>query len=218
VIGAAAPFVRVFKNLGVLGALSYNIACDLLTRDNTGQFGRALRLQGSGTSPDFFEVNVAGTNAAFRIDRTVAQDFTSVGNTGNVTENIIKSKLIPSGTLGANGALIVEFFYNGTVQGATPTTFRLRFGGVTFQSFARAVVATGSFKMVLFNANAQGSQFGEGYVADSSAVSGFNSGSQNVDTTVDQTLSVTIQNGAATDNWQGLGWKVHAIVGQASPL
>lgn len=216
-LGGSSPFVRVFKNGGIQGIMSYNLGCDSTTRDNAAVAARALRLRSDGFAPDIFELNPAGTAFLRLLDHSLAISGTVVGNTGNVTENTIKSRIIFGNTLDAHSSLIVEVAYNAAVQGATATTLRLRFGGVVVANFTKAVTGLGAFRFVLWNAGATNAQNGEGYAIDTAAatvVAGF--AGLAIDTTVDQTLAWTVQNGAPTDSFTTLAWRVHAATSRVT--
>jgi len=143
------------------------------------------------------------------LDRTIAVDGTSVNNTGTTTENTLKSKTINGGTLGADGSLVIEAHFTVTSQGATQTTFRLRFGGTQTAIFLTSTATTMSMRMGMQAENSTSSQNTIGYFLQANTITGVFSLPTSVDTTVNQTLSLTIQNGATTDNWTLQWWHVY---------
>ncbi len=163
-------------------------------------------------------LNAAATAFFHQGDQTLAQDGTVVNNTGNVTENTTRSKLIPAGMLGANGALIVEWALGVVAQGGVATTFRIRLGAVQLVTFGQANINGVQIRMVLQNRNSQAAQSNFAWKLDTGSVIQDGASNTAVDTSVDQTLSLTIQNGATTDNWNDQGWKVHGAVSRLTPL
>ncbi len=217
-IGGSAPFVRVYKSAVPSGGYSYNLGTDEATQDTAAIFSSAVRLFSTLDLVNMLSKNAGGTLLTTPVDRTIAQDGTVVGNTGNVTENTTRSKVIPANTLGADGALIIEWLLIPVAQGATATTFRLKLGGVLLTQFTKATAAQTVVRLMLNNLNATNSQRVLAVNIDINAVVGLTNFNQAIDTTVDQTLTSTIQNGAATDNWNDNGWKVHGVVGRAAAL
>jgi hypothetical protein len=210
-IGAAAPFVRLFKDSGPGLGLSINVQTDEATRDSAGTPAHILRYSAILSNTFHGFINSVGTLTNRRIDETLAQDGTAVGNTGNTTENTTRSKVIPANSLGADGALVLEWFVTGIAQGGVATTFRVKLGGTLIFSTTDTTAEVVSFRLVFLNLNATNSQWVSGHLAKATVVTGASPGIFAIDTTVDETLSCTIQNGAVGDNWTDRGWKVHAL-------
>jgi hypothetical protein len=217
-IGGSAPFVRLFKSAQPSGDLSYNLGTDQVTRDNAALFGWDHVFDAGSGQYLLKELNAAGTLITQAYDRTIAQDGTLVSQTGDTLQHTLKSKVIPANTLGAHGALIIEALLVATTQGATSSTFALIFGGTLFGPTAVAVATTMMFRARLQNVNATNSQNGEVFAALGTGTSLVNRSSGAIDTTADQTLGITFQGGAATDNWSLNWWRVHAVVGRTALL
>ncbi len=217
-IGAAAPFVRLFKNGGPGLSLSYNLGTDEATRDNTGLGAGELLITDTANSPAMKIFNPAGSNFFRALDQTSAQDGTVANNTGNVTENTVKSKVISANTLGADGALIVEVILTSSSQGAPLTSFRLRLGGTQIALVTTATASGTVLRAVLSAGNATNVQNTYMFMLQGNLAPTGSSIATAVDATVDQTLALSIQNGTATDNWTVVSWRVHAFGGRTTAL
>jgi len=217
-IGAAAPFVRLFKNGGPGLSLSYNLGTDEATRDNTGVGAGELLITDTANSPAMKIFNPAGSNLFRALDQTQAQDGTSVNNTGSITENTVKSKVIPANTLGANGALIVEVTLTSSSQSVTPTAFRLRLGGTQIAILTTATATGTVLRAVVAAGNATNVQNTYMFMLQNNLAPPTLNTTTALDTTVDQTLALSIQNGTATDNWTVVAWRVHAFGGRTAGL
>ncbi len=216
--GAAAPFGRLFKTGAGGASLSINLGTDEVTRDDGGSAAQELRINPGLLTPFTKELNAAGTAFFTQLDRTIAQDCTAVINTGSITENTTRSKVIPANTLAQHGMLVLEWMLFANLQGGVGTTFGIRLGGTLLGSTLTTSGTNMFVRMVLLNKGLTNSQLafvvftsGAGTVADSVQITA-------LDTTVDQLLAVTIKSGAATDSWTDEGWKVHGVVGRIAPL
>jgi len=217
-IGAAAPFVRLYKRATPGGGLTYNIGTDDATTDSAIVAAHGFFSDNSNDSPALKRIAPTNSVAVTLLDSTLAQDGTLVTNTGNVAENTTRTKLIPGNTLGANGSLILEWMLNGQVQGGVATTFRVRIGGTQLFSFSKAATSTMLLRLLVANANATNAQRGIAYLGDTVVAFTAFQFTGAFDTTLDQTVTLTIQSGATTDNWQDWGYKIHAFGGRTSPL
>jgi len=217
-IGAAAPFVRLYKNTAAFLSLSYNLGTDDVTRDNTGLGANRIGINDTVNTPATRRANPAGTFLNTGLDETLAQDGSLVTNTGNVTENTTRTKLIPANTLGADGSLILEWMLNGQVQGGVATTFRVRIGGTQLFAFSKTATSTMLLRLAVANANATNAQRGIAYLGDTVVAFTAFQFTGAFDTTLDQTVTLTIQSGATTDNWQDWGYRIHAFGGRTAPL
>jgi len=177
-----------------------------------------LYMDSTVNSPAWRHRTPAGTDQFTAPDRTIAQDGTVVSNTGSVTENTTRSKVIPANTIGQDGVLLIEWYVLGVAQGGVATTFRIKFGTTIFAIFTKAAVSTFAMRLLLLNRNATNSQDSIGYVHDSVAGISFVNQNGIEDTTADKTLLCTIQSGAAGDRWDDRLFKVHAVVGRTTPL
>ncbi len=217
-LGAASPFVRLYKRTAGQLGLSYNLASDEATRDNGA--GLACMLFGEPGPVAFSQllINPAGGSRLARVDGTIAQDGTAVTVTGTVAETTTRSKVIPGNTLGADGALLVELNMHAVTQGGVSTVVRVKLGGIIVGQAGHT--ATGQYRIFfeLWNANATNAQEGWFWELKDNSFPGGARIVAALDTTLDQTLSVTIQPGAATDNWVDRGWKVHGFAASGSAL
>jgi hypothetical protein len=218
VLGGSAPKVRLFKGPVGAASMSYNLGCDYATLDSAGVISWALTLDQTNNQALLRRTNTAGTILFEELDRTILVDGASVTNTGNITQNTVKSKVIPANTLGADGHFIIEIDILGNVQGATATNFFVVFGGQTVLSLSRAAVTSLGVRAIIQAANATNVQHGKHIIFDTLSAFTGQLFLGSVDTTVDQTLAILIQSGATTDSWTVQGWKVHALTSRPAPL
>jgi hypothetical protein len=216
-IGGSAPFVRLFKRGGAGLGLTYNLATDEGSKD-TGAVVHALFSDPART--DFFlrfAPPVAGLFTAV-LDTTIAQDGTAVVQTGDTILHTMKSKLILANTLGAHGGFIVESEWTSTVQGGVASTIAVAFGGFTLTCALPTTTNSLMVRARFLAKNATNNLQVD--VLSISAAGVITQATLNFtpDTTLDQTLSLTFQGGAAADTWTLQWWKVHALVGRAAAL
>ena len=217
-IGGASPFLRLFTFAGGFGFMSMNLGCDLATRDNPAVAAQAYELLTNGNNPGTLQENPAGTQIVTGGDNTIAQDGALVSNTGNTTENTLKSKLIPGNILGPHGYFILETSFIQVVQGGVNSTFRVRLGASAIATINVGAVGNLVWRLHFLNSAANAAQKVWSVMFSPTTVVANTLLSTTVDTSVDQTLSLTLQNGAATDNYTCSGWKVHGVVGASSAV
>jgi len=124
----------------------------------------------------------------------------SAANTGNTTENLMFSTTIQGGVMQALGQIRISIYINVTAQGGVASTIRVKLGGVAVNTSTWATVADRWMELIIQNLGAQNSQKTSGFVLVNNAAVGVAFGSSAVDTTVDQNLNITLQNGATTDS------------------
>lgn len=130
----------------------------------------------------------------------LAESSVQVANTGSTTENTLATILVPAGTLGSKGILRVTA--NKTAAGvanANNKTVRYRFGGSIFYSdgFASSLAGIGIATLRNRASNVQ-------YAIGVGGASGTGNSTAAgvllaIDTTVDQTITITNQLANATD-------------------
>jgi hypothetical protein len=199
-IGAAAQKMRIGKAAVGQGNISFNLGFDSATVDSGGNSAYAIQFPQSGAQPQLRAVNTAGNAQVMAIPKTLLTDYTLHQNTGSTTENTIYSKLIRANTLGANGGFIVRLQMSYGTQGGVATTVRIKFGATVLESDTAAAPAQKYMEFIFTNQNAVNNNrdllrvMNTGTGAWSSA-----NATDNIDTSVDQTLSVTSQSGAVGD-------------------
>jgi len=199
-IGAAAPYCRVGKTGGNSSFISWNQGADQATFDSGVQPSLSAQFQPGGAGFSLLESNAAGNTMREAWLRTIFSDYTAHSHTGTTTEDTIYSKVIRGGIIGANGGIFGKLYYNASAQGGVNTTVRVKLGGVLVGAFNFVVSAQFWGEFTILNANAQNAQ------KTVFRVNQLNSGTfaadqqtPAVDTSVDQTLTVTVQNGTSTD-------------------
>jgi len=217
-IGAAPPFVRLYKDIGPGLGLSYNLGTDSATRDNTGLGAAELLETDTLNAPAMRIVNPAGTSFFRALDTTLAQDSTSVSHTGDTIETTLKTKLLPGNTLGAHGALLIELFWNAIVQGGVASAFRVKLGAQAVATSTRATATDFVQRVLMVADGGTANQRAIFYAIDATAVVTLSQSSTTLDTTLDQNFTVTFQGGAATDNWNLRNWRIHGFGGRTTAL
>lgn len=116
---------------------------------------------------------------------------------GTTTENTVYTGTIPGGTLSANGSYRITLLVSST-NSANNKTFKVKIGGTIVLQVTITASASARYQQIISNRNATNSQIsgafgsstGMGYnVTSSTAVSTYS-----IDTSIDQTLTVTLQN------------------------
>lgn len=205
-IGANAAFTRIMRDVMNQNlVLSYNLAKDGITRDDAAQNASQIRMGQVGNMPLLRRLNSAGTILDGVIPQTLGVSGVPTTITGNVAENTVFSQLLPANSRNATlTGMILPFLFISNAQGAVSTTFRLKIGATVIFAVTRAALGDMFYLAFLYQQTSillrlslflsvgatQGSQ-SDASVADN--------------TTADQTLSLTIQLGAATDSWTVAG-------------
>lgn len=201
-IGAAAPFTRIGKDNNGAAMFSTNLDNTLGVKDSAGVASFVESLQAAGANIRQIIMNGLGTTYQPAVPSVLFTDYTTHANhTGTTTEDTIYSKTIRAGAIGASGALLVRVLIATGSQGAPNTTLRIKLGA----NFSLNVAFnTGGdnflFEAVIANQNAIAVQAGFINTTDFAAKTrGGATAAGTTDTSADQTLSVTLQNGTNTD-------------------
>ncbi len=202
-VGPFVPRLHLFMSAAQAAFMAYNLKPDTATRDQAGTdinyeiFGPLV------SEPQFTIAKGAGASTVMAFKHALFTDYTQHNHTGTVTEDTIYSKVIRGNLLGANGGLRLLLRYQPTVQGGVNSTLRVKLGATNFANIAIAAARAGidcMLDIVIANRNAANAQVSPLVDAVSGTAPTVQTGAGAVDTTVDQTLAVTIQNGAAADN------------------
>ncbi len=218
-IGAASPFVRVLKDVSLRLALSRNLGPDFITRDDAAASALMLFTTVGPEQLALRYVNAAGVSTDDILAQIFALNYTGATVTGVTTETTVFSKVIGANTLGAFGGFVINWVVSASAQGATATTLRIKLGATVIEFLTHAAVEEIQMRMVLANLGLTNSQYHYmlGFRSSVTSVS-IGAATTAVDTTVDQTLSCTIQPGATTDNHRSRGVEVYGFSGAAAAI
>jgi hypothetical protein len=201
-IGTFTEKLRLAVDSANQAKLSWNQQGGGSTRDNAAKVAQALFLGAGASQLDLEVQNTAGAAMDTAVPQTIFADYTNHTNTGNTTENTIYSKLVRANLLGSNGALRLTVNYAASVQGATPSTIRVKIGPTIIATFSIPAADNGlvsCMTAIIGEANATNAQT----TISTKSVSGIapSLGLQNtgISMTGDVTLTVTIQSGANSD-------------------
>lgn len=200
-IGSVAPYHRIGKTSSTVGEQSFNydfIGGAVDTANYAWRNRFSLGLPGE----QMFRYNPAGQNHTEALLSTLLSDYTSHTNTGNTTENTIYSKTIRGNLLGSNGALRIIIGLTADVQGAVQSTIRVRLGGTSLCAWSPVTADNGLavyLMGVLFNVNSLSSQKGIAWKVSTNGTFATTPGVGALNTANDQSLTITAQCGAATD-------------------
>ncbi len=145
---------------------------------------------------------VGGAQKSFGVVLCEMLQLGSTVNTGNTTENTIYQSTVRAGLMDLRGLLKLRFYFNTTVQGATASTIRVYFGATVFNS---PVITASGIRQYDADIQALGlpnSQAMGICLQTHAAVPQMALITTAVDTTVDQVLKITCQNGSSTDSHQ----------------
>lgn len=199
-VGPFTSRLHLFMTNDFTAWLTYNWKKDNANPDEAGSKSNMLIL-GDGQQVPAFEfrntapVRTQAANRQILYSRTVQ----SV-HTGGVAESTIDSKIIPATLIGLNGALRVVCFFNVTVQGGVASTFRVKLGATTLLNIPiGGVIGPTWIEVLIANQNVGNSQLvltvqwlGTGNAVFENTAA--------VNTLAQQTLTITMQNGAASDS------------------
>jgi hypothetical protein len=205
--GGGGIFARLFADASSHLWLTSNLKdAGGNSRDNAGFPAFALNMNSGARKLMHRYVSDAGVVHDDAVSRVIASDYTLHTHVGTVTEDTIYTIPIRALSLSANGSLRLLLLIQNNVQAAPNTLIRFRFGGVIAGSVAITSTVGSSVNLEFFlgNANATNAQIcgllvSGTIVPGSSALIG--QPSPPLDTTLDQNLTVTIQNGTATDSY-----------------
>jgi len=152
-------------------------------------YGRFIR---PGSSHTFVYVQSVGWRRTSSSPQIIAQSAVGVTAPADTNENTLATITIPGGVMGSNGRIYVEAYF--TVTASTNSkTWRVRLGGTTLHSGSTAS-ATGvsvGIMAAIANRNSESSQVGTGFTGNGVSATAHPTGT--VDTTADQTLTITGQ-------------------------
>ncbi len=215
-IGAAAPFVRLFKNMAPDLMLSFNLGTDLATRDDGTTAALLLGTDRPTLKWALTHVNASGGRSDTALAQIFLQDPVLHTVTGTTAETTVTSKIVRANSLSIDGGMVIEWHLGSGAQGGVATTFRVKLGATTLITFTKAVVQQILLRLLLFNFGAANSQNMYAYLIDSGNVLSNAQGiGFAVDTTLDQTLAFTIQPGAVGDSWGSRLIQAAAFTGAA---
>ncbi len=213
-LGVATPFVRLFKSAPRVARWTSNLATDLVTRDDVAQAASLVQLNPDDDAMNYRSLNSAGAITTEALARVFGLNNTQVTVTGTVAETTVYSKVIRANTLGAHGALAVHWMLIGVAQGAIAASFRLKLGATTLAIFTKAVTDNMFVIYHLLNRGATNVQDARGHaISDAGTVTSVAGSTGGLDTTLDQTLSITIQPGAVGDRWDSFGVMIGPMTG-----
>lgn len=199
-IGSGTPKVRLWSNAGSGVNLYANLATDFATRDDASK--PAIGWGGNFTANPLFlqRINAAGTSRIEALVTTIFSDYALHIHSGDTSEDTIYTVPVRGNTLGSNGGLRIQLAVSPTVQGGTAGTLRVKFGGTTLINLGVIAANNDLVWLTLVNRNAPNAQTGLWYSLIGTSVVGTNSVAAAIDTTVDQSLVITMQSGANTDS------------------
>lgn len=200
-LGPGPVYGRVFSQTG--GVLHCTVNNDKNgIFDQAGAMAQGLVLNVAGPVNGYRLFNQAGQLQLAAFLEAMATDYTLHTNTGNTTDNTIYSKLIHGNVIGVNGGLRIVVAVNTTVQGGVASTLNFKLGGTLLQAISLSTVALRVVQLDILNRNALNNQSLVQIVTSGGVAPLMVFGGSAVDTSVDQTLAVSVQNGAASDSHQ----------------
>lgn len=163
-------------------------------------YGRYIRPGGVHT---FVYVPTVGWRRTSSSPMVIDQSWVGVTAPANDTnENTLYSITIPGGTIGANGALSIRVRWDYTNSSNTKT-LRARLGGSLLCTFSATTSGTVSCVWDINNRNSASAQVGTNGAGGGAAAGTTNTAA--VDTSADQTLTITAQKATGTETVTMLG-------------
>lgn len=168
-------------------AMFYTLAC--VGTEGFYAYGRFIR---PGSAHEFVYVPGVGWRRTSSSPQIIAQYAVGVTAPADTNENTLATITIPGGVMGANGRLYVEAYF--TVTASTNSkTWRVRLGSTALHTGSTASgtgVSVGIMASIA-NRNSESSQVGTGFTGNGVSATAHPTGT--VDTTADQTLTITGQ-------------------------
>jgi len=199
-VGPYTPRMRIAMVSSNIGGYLYNLSANAGSRDDPTKPAQGLYLGGDTQRPSFARVNSVGSVQFDAISDTMFADYTLHSHTGTTTEDTIWSKTIRANLLGAYSGLRVRLAYSSSVQGGAAATVRIKFGGTLVVAMSITATGNGFAEIVIGNRAVTNAQDIDGvYTVPGASTTSVVSSSMAVDTTADQAITITVQNGTSTD-------------------
>jgi hypothetical protein len=210
-VGNAIPYARLGNQAGTLAFWSANLQTDLLTRDDTSKaaFGEYFNYLNGITNRSKF--NSAGTSVAGIPGDFWWFDHSTHNITGVTGLQTVASKVVPANTLGPYGGLRLSIRAWITTVASGGVTAAVNFGGSStpLAVFGAGLSGGGTIDLAIIN---KGVTNGQAIIIFNAGPAGLQSGAVGtwaLDTTVNQTLTITTTNTLAGDQFA-----TYAIEGQ----
>jgi hypothetical protein len=146
--------------------------------------------------------DIATLNTAIRNLQTgyvLGQSAVQVSHTGDTTETTLATILVPGGSVGANGQIVID--YDFTLTGTSAKTLRFKLGGTTLFTSSRTTPTLDKGTIVIRNRNGTASQRASLLAVTSSAAAAASVTTATVDTTADQNITITGQLALGTESF-----------------
>lgn len=166
-------------------------------------YGRYIR---PGASHEFLYVPSVGWRCTVSSAQVIEQNWVGATAPANDTnENTLFTATIPGGVMGANGVLSIRTKWQYT-NSANNKVFRARLGASQLCTFTATTSGCGAFVWDINNRNSESAQLGTN--GGGGGVAGGTVDTATIDTSADQTLTITAQKATGTETVTFLGVSV----------
>lgn len=166
-------------------------------------YGRFIR---PGASTEFVYVPSVGWRSAVSSAQVIEQNWVGATAPENDTnENTLYTMTIPGGVMGANGVLSIRTKWQYT-NSANNKVFRARLGASQLCTFTATTSGCGAFVWDINNRNSESAQLGTN--GGGGGAAGGTVDTATIDTSADQTLTITAQKATGTETVTFLGVSV----------
>lgn len=202
-IGPYTSRLRLFCVSDTKADLTFNLQTDEATQDEAGQSSMGFQY---GPLPGFCNtIYMKGGGAPLMGYMSFTQDgdATTHVHTGDTTLDNIYTTTIPGGLMGNHGIYRLKGAFTPTVQGASQSNVYVYVGTTQVFTFPVTSADAGKayrFELIFGNNGASGSQNFGWIVFENGVAVSASQGTMSVNTLLNQTFKVQVQNGAASDS------------------
>ena len=202
-VGAQSPYVRLIKQFPGNGGMTVNLQHDGATRDDPSLFGWGINFgcQWPG-SMEVSHETPAGVLTQTACPLVVFSDSTAHNGSGAGGDLAIISRVIRGNTIGPNGMFMLRTWGSIITAASGGVTFNGSFGGVNFPVATVGPSLNSNCAVMFFitNVNATNAQRLATVAAGTNVASSVLASVGAIDTTVDQTLSLSLHFTQPGDN------------------
>jgi hypothetical protein len=178
----------------------------IIANTGTAGFWIYARFIRPGASAEFVHVPSVGWRSTVSSAQVIEQNWAGATAPANdANENTLFTATIPGGVMGANGVLSIRTKWQYT-NSANNKVFRARLGASQLCTFTATTSGCGAFVWDINNRNSESAQLGTN--GGGGGVAGGTVDTATIDTSADQTLTITAQKATGTETVTFLGVSV----------
>lgn len=199
-VGPYTPRLRLRLDSWGYGYLGYNANGNGTNRDDLSRGSSILTVGPPALQFNAYMQNTANGANNCALLQVLGSDYGGHSHTGTTTDDTVVSRVLSASIIGMNGGVRVRVGISSIGQGAPVTTVRVKLGATTLASQTFGATGGYIFVVTFYNKNNYTVQgLDTLWQANGAAPVLAVGGTAGVDTSADQTLAVSIQNGTLSD-------------------